>query len=68
MTQRYTVELERINVYCATVEVLAGDIGEARALALARAKASPRETWEVNVGAPRVTRIIAHAREKQVNP
>ena len=64
MTQRYTVELERLNVYCATIEVLAGDIGEAQALALAKAKASSRETWEVNVGAPRVTRVTAHAKDK----
>lgn len=67
MTQKFTVALERINVYRAVVDVEADNIADARLKAIEKARGR-RELWEADIGAPLVKKIIAHATPLKATP
>jgi type II secretory pathway component PulJ len=63
MTQRFTVELERIDVLRTTLEVMAADIAQATIRAQRVEQDNPK-VWNVDRGAALVCKITAHANKR----
>ena len=62
MRQRYTIDLQRIRIQTATIDVVANTLNEAqdKALEMAARVAFP---WSVDHQGARVTKVVCHAGE-----
>ena len=63
MTQRFTVEMERMDILRTTIEVVARDIAHATTQAQRTARTNPN-IWVVDRGPLLVKKITAHANRR----